>query len=578
MRKSPAFALTAIFTIALGVGATTAIYTLIHQVMMRELPVDHPEQLWKIGKEDECCNDGGLQGDWRIFSYDLYNYFRDNTPGFQSLAAFQAGQTGFNVRRAGDKSPVEPITGRYVSGNYFSTLGVPVLVGRAISAEDDRDGSPAVAVVSYRLWQRKFGLDRALIGSTLMLNGKAVTVVGVTAPAFYGEQLNNDPPEMWLPLHQEPVLTTTWTLLKNPQRNWLDLIGRVRPGTHPQQIEAQLRVELRQWLQTQAGQFRPDERAQFGQQTTELASAASGVNIIRDRYQSGLHMLFAVAGIVLLIACANVANLMLVRGMNRRQETAVRAALGASRRKLVSQMLVESIVLSVIGGFVALFFSIAAARLIIALVFRDAKFVPIDAHPSLPVLGFTFLVAVATGILFGCAPAWLASHTQPAEALRGNARSTKGGSTLPQKVLIIVQAGLSVVLLCCAGWLALSLRNLWHQHYGFDSDSVMVVSVDPALAGYKVAQLPMLYQRIHEKLRAIPGAEGDSYAMYTPMSHDNWSNDVAIPGQPPPDPNSTWYNASWLRIGPDYFKTLGAKLISGRPILDTDTEQAQRVA
>ena len=258
LRKSPGFTLTAVLTLAIGIGATTAIFSLIWSVMLKLLPVEHPEQLYKIGSRNNCCYASGLQGDWSIFSVELYNYLRDNTKGFEGLAAVQSGQDLFTVRRAGDKNLPKAVNARYVSGNYFSTLGVPILRGRAIAPADDREGAPPVAVISYRFWQQRFALDPSLIGSTVLMNGKGVTIVGVTRPGFFGEKLSSDPPSLWVPIHQEPILTTWISHVALPDSHWLDVIGRVAPGTDRQTIQAQINVELKQWLQTRTGRMLPE--------------------------------------------------------------------------------------------------------------------------------------------------------------------------------------------------------------------------------------------------------------------------------------------------------------------------------
>jgi predicted permease len=577
--KSPAFTLTAALTLAIGIGATTAIFSLIWSVMLKPLPIEHPEQLYKIGSENKCCSYGGMQGDWGIFSVELYEYFRDNTEGFKSLAAVQSGVDRFTVRRAGDEALPKAVGARYVSGNYFSTLGVPILRGRAITPTDDREGAPPVAVISYRFWQQRFALDPSLIGSTVLMNGKGVTVVGVTRPGFFGEKLSSDPPSLWVPLHQQPNLTTLLSLLGLPDRHWLDVIGRVSPGTNLAPIQAQLNVELRQWLRTRTGEMLPNDRAAIAQQHTELAPAAASANDVRDQYQRGLMLLLFAAIAVLFIVCANVASLMLVRATARRQQVALCIALGARRLQIVRQTLAVSITVALIGGLGALAVSEATTNMMLALAFHGSEYVPLDASPSMPVLGFAFAVSLIAGILFGSVPAWFSIQANPVEALRGaNRASSRDPSSNPQRLLVILQAAVSVVLLCTAGLLIRSLEQLEHQHFGFQTQGRVIVDIDPALAGLKRADLDAFYRRLRERLGQIPGVKTVSYALYAPMTGNNWSTFVFIPGQPDPTPGNEWYQASDLTVGPEYFKSIGAAIVSGRPITEEDNDHSRPVA
>ncbi len=577
--KSPGFTLTAALTLAIGIGATTAIFSLIWSVMLKPLPVEHPEQLYKIGSRNGCCNWGGLQGDWALFSIELYNYFRDNTQGFESLAAVQAGQDRFIVRRAGDTDLPKAVDARYVSGNYFSTLGVPMLRGRAITPKDDREGAAPVAVISYRFWQQRFALDPSLIGSTVLMNGRGVTIAGVTRPGFYGEKLGTDPPSLWVPIHQETNLTTSMPHLGLPDAHWLNVIGRITPGSNLQTIQAQINVELKQWLRTRTGQMRPNERSQIAQQRTELAPAAASTNDVRDQYERGLMLLLYAAVAVLFIVCANVASLMLVQATARRQQTALCIALGARRAQIVRQTLALSITVALIGGLGALAVAYATTNMMLALAFRGSEYVPLDASPSVLVLCFAFAVSLITGIIFGSAPAWFSIQADPIEALRGaNRASSHDPSSTPQRVLVIVQAAVSVVLLCIAGMLIRSLEHLEHQHFGFQTQGRVVAGIDPALAGVQRAELDAFYQRLRERLGRIPGVNTVSYALYAPMTGDNWSNDVFIPGQPDPAPDSDWYNATYLTVGPDYFKSIGAAIERGRPITEEDDDHTRHVA
>ncbi len=577
--KSPGFTITAALTLAIGIGATTAIFSLIWSVMLKPLPVKHPEQLYKIGRQNDCCNYGGLQGDWAIFSVELYDYFRDHTRDFESLAAVQSGQDIFTVRRAGEKGLPKAVGARYVSGNYFSTLGVPMLRGRAITPADDHEGAAPVAVISYRFWRQRFALDPSLIGSTVMMNGKGVVIAGVTRPGFYGEKLSSDPPSFWVPIHQEANLTTSLPHVGQPDRHWLDVIGRIQPGANLQTIQAQLNVELKQWLRTRTGQMLPNDRGAIGKQRTELAPAASSTNNVSDQYERGLMLLLCAALAVLFIVCANVASLMLVRATARGQQTALCMALGARRSQVVRQTLAISITVALIGGLGALAVSYAVTNMILALAFRGAEYVPLDASPSLPIMAFAFAVSLITGIVFGGAPAWFSSRANPIEALRGaNRASSHDASSTPQRALVIVQAALSVVLLCTAGLLIRSLTNLEHQHFGFQTQGRVVVGIDPALAGLKRPELDLFYRHLRERLDRIPGVDTVSYALYSPMVGNNWSTSVFIPGQPDPSPGNNWYNASYLSVGPDYFKAIGAAIDHGRPITEQDDDHSRHVA
>jgi len=406
LRRSPGFATTAILTLALGIGATTAIFTLTYQILLRSMPVDHPEQLYKVGQESTCCVDGGLQGHWRIFSYDLYRQLRDQTPGTDGMAAVQAGAIRVSVRREGD-SASQPLEVRVVSGNYFSVLGVKQFAGRLLRPDDDREDAMPVAVISHAVWQTKFHGDPSVVGETIMLSGHPVTVVGISAEGFLGDRNTGDPAGVWLTLAQEPVLNPVRKLMKLPNANWLDLMVRIRdPKTVPA-VENAIRVELMRWLRTNRDPGMHDTEAEVAKQTTELAPASDGINNLRAEYEKSLKMLQMIAGFVLLIACANLANLMLVRGVCRRQELSVRTALGASRARLVREMLIEALVLAGLGGGLALAVAYAGVKGMLALAMRGVEIDPLSASPSLPVLGFALAVSAVTGILFGIAPAWM---------------------------------------------------------------------------------------------------------------------------------------------------------------------------
>ena len=346
-RRNPGFAITAALTLALGLGATTAIFTLIYNTMLKALPVHYASKLYMVGKEPTCCNYGGMQGDqWEIFSSDLYLYFRDHTKGFESLTAFQSFTTPLLTRRVGDAQPPVTVNGRFVAGNEFSTLGVPLALGRPIQPSDDTEGAAPVAAISYRMWQRRLGLDPHVIGSTFTMNNVVVTIVGVTAPEYQGEIVQSDPPELWLALNQEAKFTGADAAhTHHPDTHWLDVVGRIAPGADLKQITVQLNLELHQWLRGR-DTLNAAERTQIDRQRTQLSSAKAGVNTVSENYGRGLKLLMWAAGFVLLIVCANVANLLLVRATAEKQQQAVRIALGATRGQLVRQAMVSSILLA----------------------------------------------------------------------------------------------------------------------------------------------------------------------------------------------------------------------------------------
>ncbi len=578
-RRNPGFAITAALTLSLGIGATTAIFTLIYNTMLKALPVQNASKLYMVGKEPTCCNYGGLQGDeWEIFSNDLYLHFRDHTKGFESLTAFQSYATPLLTRRVGDPHPPDTVAGRFVAGNEFSTLGVPLALGRPIQPSDDTEGAPPVAVISYRMWQRRLGLDPHILGTNLTMNGVVVTVVGVTAPEYKGEIVQSDPPELWLALNQEAKFTGADAAhTHHPDTHWLDVVGRIAPDASLDQITAQLNVELRQWLSSR-DTLDAAARAQIGRQKTQLSSARTGVNDVAEGYGRGLKMLMAAAGFVLLIVCANVANLLLVRATAERQQQAVRIALGATRGQLVRQAMISSILLALVGGAGAIAIAYAVAHSVLQLAFRGSEYVPVEVNPSWPVLGFAVLAALVTAVLCAAIPAWISTKTDPASAIRGTSRTMKDSSSAPQRVLVITQAALSVVLLCAAGLLLRSLNNLRTQDFGFHTEDRYIVGIDPFLAGYKPEQTDDLYRKLHESLMRIPGTKKVAFALYTPLSHDNWNGGVFIPGQPDPKPDSDWYSATYIRISPEYFDAIGAKLRTGRFFNDGDDNHGRKVA
>jgi len=585
LRKAPGFTTTAVITLALGIGATTAIFTLVHQVMLKSLPVTKPDELWRIGDKIRCCNWGGYtqgnDGDFSLFSWEAYKVFRDHTPEFTDLAALQAGNAPLGVRRVGSQAQTDTRNGEYVSGNFFRTFGVQPWAGRLLTDADDQEGAPPVAVMSYRIWKEKYGSDPSVVGANYQINGQSVTVIGVAAPGFYGAKLAGwGMPDLWLPLTTELLIDGTTSRLKRPNGNFLDLIGRVRPGVDPKTLEARLRVEFHDWLASHVPDMEPGEKQLWQQQTLHLTPGGGGVAAMRDQYQDGLKLLLVAAGCVLLVACGNLANLMLARGLKDRGPTSVRVALGASRQRLVRKALVESLLLAVIGGVMGVGVAYIGTRLILRLAFQTGSqnnFVPINAAPSWPVLLFTLAMSVLTGVIFGIVPAWITSHEDPIEALRGANRSVGGNRSWAQRSLVIAQVAMSLVLLSAAALLGQSLRNLEHQNFGFETEGRYIAWINPMLGNYKPEQLEPMFRKIDDRLSQIPGVRMVAPALYAPMTGDSWNDGVRIEGRPEPGAKDD-VGASWARVMPGFFETLGTKMVLGRPITEDDTATTRKVA
>ena len=575
LRKSPGFTLTSIITLALGIGATTAIFTLVHAVLLKSLPVTQPDQLWRIGKKVHCCNWGGYTQweEFSLFNNELYLRFKNNTPEFEELAAFQGGNVGLGVRRSGSGQQAVTRNGQWVSGNFFSTFGVGPWMGRVLQPSDDRQGAPPVAVMSYHAFTEKYGSDPSVVGSVFLFNNEPFTIVGVAPPGFFGADLKGwGMPDLWLPLSTEILIDGPRARLPQPNANWLDIIGRVKPGTDPKALESRLRTELSQWQRSHYADLTVQDKEYLPKQQMFLTPGNAGVTDMREQYEDALRILLIAAACVLLIACANLANLLLARGLRNRQQTSLRIALGVSRARLVRKALVESLTLGVVGGAAGLAVAYLGTSLVLRLAFTGPNsWVPIDATPSVPVLLFALGVSLLTGVLFGIAPAWITSHADPVEALRGANRSTASGTRWSQKLLVIGQAAVSLVLISVAVMLAQSLRNLQHQNFGFETDGRYMASIDAFQAGYKPEQLDLLYRRMFERLQQIPGLKGVAGATYAPMSGDSWNESVRIQGRPEPH-SSEDDSASWTNVSPGFFSTLGNQIVLGRAIDERDRQ------
>jgi len=578
LRKSPGFAITVVVTLALGIGANTAIFTLVQGILLRSLPVNDPGKLYRIGDKDDCCYYDSFEndnGDFDLFSYDLYQHFRQAAPEFEQLAAVEAGGSGYSLRYG--TIPSKSLKSEYVSGNYFAMLGIAPSAGRLLVDSDDTLGAPPALVLNYATWQGEFGGDPNIVGATVYVNTKAFTVAGIAPPGFYGDRVVSRPPEMWLPFSSEAVLDGEGNAaVRQDDTLWIYSLGRLRPGVSADALQAKLSVVLRQWLRSREAFTKNGGTAVIPKQHVVLARAGGGIQKLQQQTGKGLRLLMILSSVVLLIACANIANLLLARGTARRAEVAVRMALGAARKRLIRQILTESVLLSLLGGVAGLGVSYGLSQMILALAFPQAKNMPVHASPAWPVLGFAFLVSLITGVLFGTAPAWLSSHAQPAEALRGVNRATAERSSLPQKALVVLQVALSVVLLAGAFLMTRSLNNLEHQNFGFSTANRYIAGIDPKSVGYTVDRLPELYRQIESRFSRLPGMTHVSMVRYTPLGGNNWGSCVVQQGHPAPAAGDDCFS-SWDRVSKEFLDSIGVPIVRGRNFSDQDTATSQQV-
>ncbi len=576
LRKAPGFTLTVVLTLALGIGANAAIFTLVNAVLLKDLPVTDPQTLVRIGDNDNCCVMDGASGDgnYALFSTDTYQQFKKNAPEFEDLAAMQSGFSfnSLTVRSDGSDALARSSVGEFVSGNYFRTFGLRPQAGRLLTDADDVAGAPTVAVMSYEAWQNNYAGAPTVVGSTFWVNTKPVTVVGIAPEGFYGDRLSSAPPDFYLPIEAMPALANA-QYAHNPEERWLYLVGRVKPGTAWVPLQEKLSASLRQIFASSKSFSSAHDRPLLAKAHVVLSSGGAGIQSMQDGYASKLKLLMWISGLVLLIACANIANLLLVRGMGRKVEMSVRTALGAGRGRITRQLLTESVILAVFGGIAALAVSYLGTRMLLALAFPGAEHVPIHASPSLAVLGFALAVSLVTGVLFGVAPAWIAAQAQPADAIRTGARTTTGGASLLQRGLVVLQAALSLVLLVGAGLFAHSLNKLQNTDMKLESKNRYIVHINPQAAGYKPSQTAALYRTMEERFHALPGIAKVGISSYTPMEDNNWSSGVQIQGKPFQNEG-----ASHLKANAEYFDAVGTRVLLGRGIGVQDTATAPAVA
>ncbi|MBO0800639.1 MAG: ABC transporter permease, partial [Blastocatellia bacterium] len=552
--------LIAIVTLALGIGANTAIFSAINALMLKMLPVTEPRQL-------VFFTITGTQGSSENFPYPFYEQFRDRATTLSGvIASGGVGRMKIRASEAGKSAATESALTEIVSGNFFSTLGVQAVAGRLLTIEDDKPGIPqAAAVISYDFWQRSFAQDPAVVGRQITINDVPFTIVGVTPPGFSGFIIDRKP-DLWWPMQMLPQIEPGNRDLHTRGSWWLRLMGRRKPGVSMEQARAEMDMILQPLLTemsaSHASRWTPAMRRNFLERRIELQYGGIGWTGLRKRFTQPLLILQAIVALVLLLACANLANLLLARAHVRRKEIAVRLALGAGSMRLVRQLLTESMLLALTGGALGLLFSYGGARFLFTYLPGQSSH-GFDLNPDWHVLGFTLAVSLLTGMLFGLAPAWQSTRFDLIDALKeqgGGAASGRSRLAL-NKLLVVMQVALSLLLLIGGGLFARTLQNLLSLDAGFDRENTLLFDLDPG-KDYNRAQRIQLYQRIVERLEALPGARAASLSSFSLLSNNGYEQGISVEGHAvQPDEDIFCHG---LYVGPKFFATMGIPLLQGR--------------
>lgn len=576
LAKSPAFTAVAVLTLALGIGANTAIFTLVNAVLLRMLPIKDPQQLVVVG--DPARVNARSNGTPRtdIFSYPLYKELRDRNSVFTGLAAaasdhhieVDAGQGGGSVD--------EKITGRMVSGNYFAVLGLNAAAGRLFSDADDTvESANPVVVLGYGYWRRKFALSPSIIGSDIRLNGYPFTVVGVAPAGFDGDVVGEEM-ALFVPLSMQPEIVRGRHWRNTGNTSWLSLIGRLKPGTNGGNAKAEMNVILQQALHgTYGAVLSADDLSFMRTAKIEVAPGGGGVSELRGDYRLPLLLLMGMVGLVLLIACVNVANLLLARASVRNKEIAVRLAIGANHRRLLQQLLTESILLAFLGGIAGSLCAIWGVRLLVKIFDSDTA---LPLAPDARVLGFTIVVCLLTGIIFGLVPALHALKVQIAPTLK-DATSTASESRSRfgwGQGLVAGQVALSLLVLFAAGLLVRSLQKLMTQDFGYDRSRLVIARLDPTAAGYKDDTMKLLAQQLVARIAATPGVRSAAYSVNGLFAHSESGDAIIVPGFEARHAKDRVAMEDY--VGPGYFGIVGIPILMGRGIEEQDTQASTRVA
>src|SRR5579864_7967033 len=574
LRLNPGFAIVAILSLALGVGANTAIFQLLDAVRIRTLPVHDPQQLVAVRiVKTRHGRTGNFTGRNSALTNPLWENIRNQPLPFSTIFAW--GTATFELASGGDS---QPAAGMWVSGDFFAGLGVGPLIGRVLTAADDRRGCGGPgAVLSYAFWQRRYGGSPGVVGTPITLNGHPTEIIGVTPASFYGVEVGRVF-DLAVPICAEPILEPERDALDKRHEWWLAVLGRLKPGVTIEQASTQLKgISPGLFGDTVPPTYTPQTAKDYKAFVLGAVPAGTGTSQLRRQYETPLWMLLSIAGLVLLIACGNLANLMLARASAREREIAVRLAIGASRWRLVRQLLAESALLAGIGTALGAVLAQALSRGLLAFISTAGNPLFVGMTMDWRVLGFAVALAILTCLLFGLAPALRATHLSPASVMRAGGRSMTSSRERfsLRRTLVATQVALSLVLLVGALLFVRSLRNLLTTEAGFRAEGILTVNVDFARAQYPKERRMAVYRELHDQLAAIPGVVSAAQALFTPVSGSGWNNDVG--------PDNTTAAASGKlsfcnRVGQGYFRTMGTSLLAGREFDDRDTVSAPKVA
>jgi putative ABC transport system permease protein len=563
LRSSPGFATVAILSLALGIGANTAIFSLIDAVMLKFLPVSHPEELLQVTFEGNESN----------FTNPIWEELRGRQQTFSGVFAW--GLARFNLNRGGE---ARYAPGVWASGEFFHTLGVPPALGRTLTATDDKRGCAATAVLGYDFWQKEYGGQRSVLGRSILLDGHPFAIIGVAAPGFSGLQVGSAA-DVIVPICSEPVIRGILSQLDERSSWWLNVVGRPKAGLDARRVTAALKtIAPDVFAATVPPGWPPESKRGYQRRTFETVPAGSGVSYVRAQYRQALLVLMGMVGVVLLIACANVANLLLARAASRQREIAIRIAIGAERARLIRQLLTESLLLSFAGAALGALFAKWGCGVLLGFLPSFGTRAFLDLTVDARVLSFTIGVALLTGLLFGIAPALRGTRVDPQAAMKTNSRGVVGGHSRFNlgKALVLLQVALSMVLLAGAGLMLGTFRKLATADAGFEPERVLLIRTDLRNAHYPEDRLPAAFEEMRQRIKDLPGVLSASFSDITPISGNSSNNIIEVEGFVAKSRRDSiaWTN----RVSPGFFETFGTPLLAGRDFDQHDVAGAPLVA